>query len=112
MAIRGGSPDDTHMAVRYARFLEIMLNASLHSSRVESPAGERGAECDDNGGGGVVEGNGADADNSDYSTLLPASAWDNMAMLDFPYALGNPGDPFQWWDGTANFGRAGAMGFQ
>lgn len=92
------------MALRYARFLEILLNASLHSPRAESPAGERGAECDN---GDAVEGSG-DADLG-YSTLPPASSWDNIAMLDFPYILGNPGDPFQWWDGT--LGRVGAMGF-
>ncbi|KAG7291236.1 hypothetical protein NEMBOFW57_001248 [Staphylotrichum longicolle] len=31
-AIRCASPDDTHMAVRYARFLEILLNAAMRSS--------------------------------------------------------------------------------
>lgn len=46
----------------------------------------------------------------DYSNLLPASSWDNMTMPDLPYALGNPGEPFQWWDST--FGMTGTMGFQ
>ncbi|KAL2016060.1 hypothetical protein VTK56DRAFT_4298 [Thermocarpiscus australiensis] len=31
-SIRGASPDDTHMAIRYARFLEILLTASMRSS--------------------------------------------------------------------------------
>lgn len=31
-SIRGASPDDTHMNVRYARFLEILLNAPVRSS--------------------------------------------------------------------------------
>lgn len=30
-AIRQGSPDDTHMAVRYTRFLEVLLDASLRT---------------------------------------------------------------------------------
>lgn len=93
------------MAVRYARFLEIMLNASMHSSRGQSPSNEAAEEQLN---GGVMQG-GGDMD-FDYSNLLPASSWDNMTILDFPHALGNPGDPFQWWDGT--FGMAGTMGFQ
>ncbi|KAK1520683.1 uncharacterized protein CCOS01_10802 [Colletotrichum costaricense] len=38
--MREGAADDIHMSVRYARFLDILLDASLYSSsRVHSPSG-------------------------------------------------------------------------
>jgi hypothetical protein len=114
-AIRCGSPDDAHMAIRYARFLETLLNASLHSSRAESPA-----RNNPGGGGGAAAsnhhaalasaavaaaadaawgGSGADWDSS----LTLTSTVDSLASLHFPIGPGNhPGDLFQWWDNFFN----------
>ncbi|KAI9172838.1 d-lactate dehydrogenase [Paramyrothecium foliicola] len=108
-AIRQGSPDDTHMAVRYARFLEILLNASLHSSRAESPATTGPEDAIPDTSGELGASGTDDQEFSWASCLAPAtSSLDNWASLDLSNGLGNPGDPFQWWDGT--FGVTGIVG--
>ncbi|KAG9257399.1 uncharacterized protein F5Z01DRAFT_385094 [Emericellopsis atlantica] len=91
-AIRQGSPDDSHMAVRHAKFLEILRNASLHSSRVGSPASTR----DTHGENPVTTGVAEDED------AFPVSFF---SALDFPApAFGNAleelGGLADWADGS------------
>jgi hypothetical protein len=113
-AIRSASPDDTHMAIRYGQFLEILLNAStrLSSSGGGSPPAtgpgttESGAEQqpDPGGDGGFVT---EDIDWwSRYAMMAAGTGPDTTATLNLnlnlPVRLGPQmgRDPFQWWDGA------------
>ncbi|KAK4150204.1 hypothetical protein C8A00DRAFT_46358 [Chaetomidium leptoderma] len=126
IAIRSASPDDTHMAIRYSRFLEILLNASMRSSSsssAESPVGTGvgtgvGVEQQQPEVGGAA-GAGLATEEMDwwsrYSMMVSGSGLDSVAALNLNFHL--PGglapqigrDPFQWWDGA--FGMTGAVGF-
>ncbi|KAL2129400.1 hypothetical protein VTI74DRAFT_7844 [Chaetomium olivicolor] len=137
-AIRDASPDDTHMANRYARFLEILLDASLRSSsssRAQSPVGDgtateqrwdstvSGVYQLGRGGAGVPGGtapggDGMGAEDPDwwtrYSVMASAAGLDTIATLNLSLPSGLAPqigrDPFSWWDGA--FGMTGAVGFQ
>ncbi|KAK3897543.1 hypothetical protein C8A05DRAFT_47887 [Staphylotrichum tortipilum] len=133
-AIRVASPDDIHMAVRYARFLEILLNASLRSSTSTTSTAEAttphpgnivartgpGAEQNPLPTGGGVAAHLAAEDVewwSRYSMMASVEGFDAAAALNLNLSLNLPGglgpqigrDPFQWWDGA--FGMAGPGGF-
>ncbi|EGX43113.1 hypothetical protein AOL_s00215g722 [Orbilia oligospora ATCC 24927] len=101
IAIRNGSPDDTHMAVRYAQFLEILLDASLRSSKAQSPAGE-------NIGPDAAAATGTEnVDWGYYTTSI--SAIDSLATFNLSSGIGPQMDSLLWWDGA--FGLTGNTGF-
>ncbi|KAJ4289993.1 zinc finger transcriptional activator [Collariella sp. IMI 366227] len=117
-AIRNASPDDTHMANRYARFLEILLNASLRSttaasssSRGQSPApntlgvqqqldavsvGGQGpiasVPAAAGGGGGAPVGGAVAGEDPDwwtrYSVMASAAGLDTIATLNLSLPSG------------------------
>ncbi|KAL2129401.1 hypothetical protein VTI74DRAFT_7845 [Chaetomium olivicolor] len=137
-AIRNTSPDDTHVANRYARFLEILLDASLrssYSSQAQSPGRDGtateqrrvstvpGVHQPAGGGAGgpgrtVPGGDGMGSEDPDwwarYSVMASAAGLDTMATLNLSLPSGLAPqigrDPFSWWDGA--FGITGAVGFQ
>ncbi len=135
-AIRLAAPDDIHMAVRYARFLEILLNASLRTTTPDSttttphPANAALARTGPgteqslgvgggNGNPGVAQLAGDDVEWwSRYSMMASVEGFDPATALNLNLSLNVPGglgpqigrDPFQWWDGA--FGMAGVGGFQ
>lgn len=82
------------MAVRYAKFLEILLNASLHSSRVGSPA--RDTRVDDTFATGVAEDECAFPE-SFFSTL-------DFPTPNFANALEELGGLVDWADGSFGWG--------
>lgn len=84
--MRAGSPDDTHMAMRYARFLEIMVNSS--HPRSDAPASPQGL---------------AQGGDVGYVASLR-----DFGVPDIDPALGSIGDLVDWSDGS--FGIIGAIG--
>lgn len=104
LAVRNGSPDDTHMAVRYAQFLEIFLDSSYHSSRAETPARVRDGGSSTHGRGGFHP----EAEEQGQSTSYVGGLGD-FDLPDFVNGLGNIGDLVDWSDGP--FGVFGALGF-
>lgn len=82
------------MAVRYAKFLEILLNASLHSSRVGSPARDTHVE------------NAFTAGAAEDESAFPGAFF---SALDFPTpnfanALEDLGGLVDWADGSFGWG--------
>ena len=93
-AMRRGSPDDTHMAVRYAQFLEILLDASS-PRRPTAPAHPRsGLGPIDAGGRGDV---------APYMASL-----DEFDLPDIVSGLGNIGELIDLSDGP--YGVFSVMG--
>ncbi|KAH6663274.1 hypothetical protein F5X68DRAFT_177918 [Plectosphaerella plurivora] len=105
-AFRKGSPDDTHMAIRYARFLEIILTSSHHFSRAETPTG--GVNEGAAGEAGDVF-SAADGAGGDLGTTLYMSSLADLNMPDLVHDLGNIGDLVDWPGGP--FGMFGGVGF-
>lgn len=105
VAVRHGSPDDTHMAVRYAQFLGILLDSSCHSSRADTPAGlgEGGPSAY---GRGVFR---PAAETQGQATPYTA-ALEGFDLPDIVNELGNIGDLADWSDGP--FGMFGVGFFQ
>lgn len=102
VAMRNGSPDDTHMGNRLAWFLEIMLNASYQNSRQGSPTGTRQDPS------AFAAANGGRTDISEGPRGMMAS----VAGLDLPdlvRGLGNIDELVDWSDGP--FDTLGLMGF-
>jgi hypothetical protein len=85
------------MAVRYARFLEILLNAALHSSRPDSPDGERPELCTTASAAAAIE-------NGNWAYFLPSALTQDTFPADINNSISYMGD-FQWWDGA--FGISG-----
>lgn len=104
VAIRNGSPDDTHMAVRYAQFLGILLDSSYHSSRAEIPAGAGEGSPSVYGSGGFQP----EAQEQGQATAY-VGALGGFDLPDIVNELGNIGDLVDWSDGP--FGMFGALGF-
>ena len=96
-AMRGGSPDDTHMAVRYAQFLEILLDAS------GAPAGP-GAATPAHPSSGV-----GPTDAEGRGDVMPCMAsLDDFDLPDIVSGLGNIGELVDWSDGP--YGVFNVMG--
>lgn len=104
VAIRHGSPDDTHMAVRYSQFLGILLESSCHFSRAETLAG-------------VGEGSSSSYERAGFRPAAEEQGQatpyvGNLGDVDLPdivNGLGNIGDLVDWSDGP--FGLFGSLGF-
>ncbi|KAL0929746.1 uncharacterized protein CTRU02_215389 [Colletotrichum truncatum] len=104
LAIRNGSPDDTHMAVRYARFLEVLLDSSHYSSRADTPAGVQGEQSTS-----VRDGLGISDMESHSDTTRYMMMPNDSDLTDVLNELGNVGDLVNWAEDP--FGRLEEMGF-
>lgn len=112
--MREGAADDIHMSVRYARFLDILLDASLYSSsRVHSPSGADQEGFVHQGLGTTMipqvrdvldEVSGSRQDTS----FMATSILDDLEMFDFPQSFTVHGDALQWWN---NFGASSMAGW-
>ncbi|KAK1500319.1 hypothetical protein CABS01_10043 [Colletotrichum abscissum] len=113
-SMREGAADDIHMSVRYARFLDILLDASLYSSsRVHSPSGADQEGFVHQGLGTTIipqvrdvldEVSGSRQDTS----FMATSILDDLEMFDFPQSFTVHGDALQWWN---NFGASSIAGW-
>ncbi|KAM5360960.1 hypothetical protein ACJZ2D_013414 [Fusarium nematophilum] len=95
-AIRHGSPDDSHMAMRFSKFLGIMLQASLPVS----PVIAEGDQVDEVNSA-AQEGDGP---GPGYASFL-----EHVDIWDIPLNLDVVGDPLTWWDSFS--GRNGFARF-
>ncbi|KAF7545561.1 hypothetical protein G7Z17_g9088 [Cylindrodendrum hubeiense] len=100
-AIRLGSADDAHMAMRFSKFLGIVLQASLPTSIGQSSGtGQPEADAQALGSFQMVD---------DFSGGAFGSALDDGGIWDIPINLDVVSDPTTWWDSFS--GRNGFSRF-
>lgn len=100
-AIRLGSADDAHMAMRFSKFLGIVPQASLPTSiRQTSAAGRHETDAQAPGSFQIAD---------DFSGGVFGSALDDGGIWDIPLNLDVVSDPTTWWDSFS--GRNGFSRF-
>lgn len=100
-AIRLGSADDAHMAMRFSKFLGIVLQASLPTSIGQTSAAGR-PEID-------AQATGCFQIADDFSGGAFSSVLDDGGIWDIPLNLDVVSDPTTWWDSFS--GRNGFSRF-
>lgn len=106
VAIRNGAPDDTHMANRYARFLDIMLNSSYHLSHADSQSPGRTGQGQELSA--AMRSGGFGQPDVGAARTFMSSSMNDFGPADIANGLGNIGDLVDWSDGS--FGILGAIG--
>ncbi|KAF7562884.1 hypothetical protein G7046_g1246 [Stylonectria norvegica] len=99
-AIHDGSPDDSHMAIRFSKFLGIVLQGSLQtSSGTATTIGSTGSSRE-----------GLELYARYESGSIPfASLLEDVGVLDIPLNFDFVSDPLTWWD--TSLGRSGFARF-
>ncbi|KAM0424161.1 hypothetical protein ACHAPT_010530 [Fusarium lateritium] len=94
-AIRHGSPDDSHMAMRFSKFLGIVLQASLPVPQSLVPEGaDQGTE------------NRVASQGEEGTGTTHASIFEDIGIWDVPFSLDVVSDPLTWWDSSGRNGFA------
>ncbi|KAF5006341.1 hypothetical protein FDECE_7269 [Fusarium decemcellulare] len=94
-AVHNGSPDDAHMAIRFAKFLGIMVQVALPTgfNSIDASSGEEGGEHGSHAGLQVGDGFRGVAYSSVFNNEDVAGGGNWDVLLDLEVVP----DPFTWW---------------
>ena len=99
-AVHDGSPDDSHMAIRFSKFLGIVLQAALQNSSGTTSSDVNLAS--DREGSTLQMGD--NVDNDHFASIL-----EDVGTWEIPLNIDLVSDPLTWWD--TSLGRNGFSRF-